>query len=171
MGIPYYPGVKATVDGMAKQILSRLSQNQTNAVKTQDYGKGVLGPVLCFAGGLNATRNNDQLMCLLPNPTEAPKSIAKQTVKCVMLSKCVLLHQDNSRPHTSRTTRDLIESLGCEVLDNVPYISDLAPSDFHLFLYLKHSLGGKRFSKYEEVKAAVNFWLSDQAVDFFGFQN
>ncbi|GFX34835.1 histone-lysine N-methyltransferase SETMAR [Trichonephila clavipes] len=38
---------------------------------------------------------------------------------------------------------------------------------------LKHSLGGKRFSDNEEVKSAVNSWLSDQAADFFeeGFQN
>ncbi|GFS59176.1 hypothetical protein TNCV_70461 [Trichonephila clavipes] len=34
----------------------------------------------CFAGEINATRNNDQLRCLLHNSTEAPKSIAKQTV-------------------------------------------------------------------------------------------
>ncbi|GFV65052.1 hypothetical protein TNCV_4670831 [Trichonephila clavipes] len=39
--------------------------------------------------------------------------------------------------------------------------------------YLKHSLGGKRFSDNEEVKDVMNSWLSDQAADFFeeGFQN
>ncbi|GFW25641.1 uncharacterized protein K02A2.6 [Trichonephila clavipes] len=39
--------------------------------------------------------------------------------------------------------------------------------------YLKHSLGGKRFSDNEEVKEAMNSWLSDQVTDFFevGFQN
>ncbi|GFU54145.1 uncharacterized protein TNCV_3618061 [Trichonephila clavipes] len=35
----------------------------------------------CFAGGRYATRNNHQLRCLLRNSTEAPKSIAKQTVR------------------------------------------------------------------------------------------
>ncbi|GFR30198.1 hypothetical protein TNCT_460831 [Trichonephila clavata] len=81
MGIPYHPGIKATVDGIATHILSRQGQSQTNAVKAQDYGNSVLGTVRCFAGGLHATRerNNDELRCLLRNSTEAPKSIAKQT--------------------------------------------------------------------------------------------
>ncbi|GFY09069.1 mariner Mos1 transposase [Trichonephila clavipes] len=81
-----------------------------------------------------------------------------------MLSKGVLLLHDNARP---RTTRELIESLGWEVLDHAPYSPDLAQSDFHLFRYLKYSLGGKRFNDNDEVKAVVNSWLSDQAADFF----
>ncbi|GFQ89321.1 hypothetical protein TNCT_363921 [Trichonephila clavata] len=66
---------------MATHVLSRQGQSQTNAVKAQDYSKGVLGPEWCFAGGLFAKSNNDQLRCLLRNSTEAPKSIAKQTVR------------------------------------------------------------------------------------------
>ncbi|GFU90249.1 histone-lysine N-methyltransferase SETMAR [Trichonephila clavipes] len=69
-------------------------------------------------------------------------------------------------------TRYLIESFGWEFLDNAPYSPDFAPSDFHLFRCLKHSLGEKSFTDSEEVKTAVNSWLSDQATDFFekGFQ-
>ncbi|GFU61922.1 histone-lysine N-methyltransferase SETMAR [Trichonephila clavipes] len=78
-----------------------------------------------------------------------------------MLSKGGLLLRNNARPHTSRTTPHLIESFGLEVLDHVPYSLDLAPSDFLFFRYLKHSLGGKRFNDKEEVKEAVNSWLSD----------
>ncbi|GFV99940.1 hypothetical protein TNCV_3567311 [Trichonephila clavipes] len=81
MGVPYHPGIKATVDGMATHILSRQGQIQINAVKTQDNGNSVLGPTRCFAGGVNATRNNDQSRCLLRNCPEAPKSIAKQTTR------------------------------------------------------------------------------------------
>ncbi|GFW59993.1 hypothetical protein TNCV_4864481 [Trichonephila clavipes] len=66
---------------MATHVLSRQGQSQTNAVKAQDYGNSVLGPVRCFAGGHYATRNNDKLKCLLSNSTEAPKDIAKQTVR------------------------------------------------------------------------------------------
>ncbi|GFY32492.1 histone-lysine N-methyltransferase SETMAR [Trichonephila clavipes] len=55
-------------------------------------------------------------------------------------------------------------------------MSHTAPTilrDFHRFRYLKHSLGGKRFSDSEEKKAAVNCCLSNQAADFFeeGFRN
>ncbi|GFX68787.1 histone-lysine N-methyltransferase SETMAR [Trichonephila clavipes] len=70
-------------------------------------------------------------------------------------------------------TRELIESFDCEVLNHAPYSPDLAPSDFHLFQYLKHSLGRKRFSDNEIVKASVNSSLSNQVADFFeeGFEN
>ncbi|GFX82675.1 dnaJ homolog subfamily C member 13 [Trichonephila clavipes] len=90
-----------------------------------------------------------------------------------MLSKGVLLFHDNARSHTSRATRDLIESFGWEVLDHAPYSPDLSPSDFHLFRCLRHRLGGKHFSDNEEVKADVNSCLSNHAADFFeeGFQN
>ncbi|GFW20202.1 hypothetical protein TNCV_1855261 [Trichonephila clavipes] len=47
----------------------------------QDNGNSFLGLAWCFAGGLYAPRNNDQLRCLLSNFTEAPKSIAKQTAQ------------------------------------------------------------------------------------------
>ncbi|GFW55434.1 hypothetical protein TNCV_118181 [Trichonephila clavipes] len=66
------------VDGIVKHIIFCQGQKQTNAVKVQDYGNCILGPSRCFAGGLHATRNNDQLRCLLRNSTEAPNSIAKQ---------------------------------------------------------------------------------------------
>lgn len=84
-----------------------------------------------------------------------------------MLTKGVLLLHDNARPHNSQKTRDLIDSFGWEVLDHAPYSPDLAPSDFHLFRYLKHHLGGQRFNDDNEVKAAVNSWLSEQAAEFF----
>ncbi|GFU91186.1 hypothetical protein TNCV_4925161 [Trichonephila clavipes] len=80
MGIPYHPGIKATVYVMATHILFRQGQSQTNAVKAQDYGNSVLEPTRCFTGGLDATRNNYQLICLLCISTVALKSIAKQTV-------------------------------------------------------------------------------------------
>ncbi|GFX72847.1 mariner Mos1 transposase [Trichonephila clavipes] len=41
------------------------SKPKKNAVKAQGYGNSVLRPAWCFDGGLNATRNNDQLRYLL----------------------------------------------------------------------------------------------------------
>jgi hypothetical protein len=43
----------------------------------------------------------------------------------------------------------------------------LAPSDFHLFCYLKEFLSGKRFDSDDEVKETVKDWLSSQAADFY----
>ncbi|GFW15245.1 hypothetical protein TNCV_173901 [Trichonephila clavipes] len=59
-----------------------------------------------------------------------------------MLSKGILLLHDNVRPYTSRTTPELMESFGREVLDHAPYSPDLAPSDLHRFPYLKQSWRG-----------------------------
>ncbi|GFX52542.1 transposase [Trichonephila clavipes] len=63
-----------------------------------------------------------------------------------MLSKGVLLLHDNAMPHISRTTLELIECFGGEVLDHAPYRPNLALSDVHLFRYLKHSFDRKRLS-------------------------
>jgi histone-lysine N-methyltransferase SETMAR len=41
------------------------------------------------------------------------------------------------------------------------------PSDFHLFLHLKNFLAGQRFNNDEDVKKAVQKWLSSQAATFY----
>ncbi|KAG8247946.1 Zinc finger and BTB domain-containing protein 41 [Homalodisca vitripennis] len=47
-------------------------------------------------------------------------------------------------------------------LEHPPYSPDLAPSDFHLFRYLKEFLGGKRFDTDDEKEAAeADTWKSD----------
>ncbi|GFU56096.1 hypothetical protein TNCV_3405571 [Trichonephila clavipes] len=73
MGITYLPGIIATIYGMARatHILSRQDQSQTNAVITQDYGYSALELARYSGGELYATRNNDQLRCLLRNSTES----------------------------------------------------------------------------------------------------
>jgi histone-lysine N-methyltransferase SETMAR len=52
-------------------------------------------------------------------------------------------------------------------MDHPPYSPDLAPSDFHLFLHLKKFLGGKRFYDDDDLKAAVQKWLTSQATAFY----
>jgi hypothetical protein len=47
-----------------------------------------------------------------------------------------MLH-DNARPHTAAATQDLVATFGWEQSDHPSYSSDLAPSAFHVFLYLK----------------------------------
>ncbi|GFT76564.1 HTH_48 domain-containing protein [Trichonephila clavipes] len=74
------------------------------------------------------------------------------------------IHQSESRPSgQSQHAR----SFGWEQIDHPPYSPDLAPSDFHLFRYLKEFLGGKRFDTADEVKEEVQDWLSSQAADVY----
>lgn len=84
-----------------------------------------------------------------------------------MLTKGIVLLHDNARPHTAGQTRDLLDSFGWEVLDHPPYSPDLAPSDYHLFLHLKRHLSGNHYNDDDDVKTAVNSWLSEQAASFY----
>jgi len=47
------------------------------------------------------------------------------------------------------------------------YSPDLAPSNFHLFLYLKMFLGGKRVEEEDDLKDAVQKWLTSQSAAFY----
>ena len=84
-----------------------------------------------------------------------------------LLTPGVLLLHDNARPYSAIHTQNLIRSFGWEQIDHPPYSPDLAPSDFHLFHYLKDFLSGKRFATDDEVKEAVKDWLSSQAADVY----
>ena len=66
--------------------------------------------------------------------------------------KCIIFHQDKARPHVSLMTRQKLLQLGWEVLIHLPYSSDIAPSDFHLFRSLQNSLNGKNFNSLEDCK-------------------
>ena len=48
-----------------------------------------------------------------------------------------------------------------------PYSPDLAPRDFHLFLHLKKFLAGKRFYDNDDLKDAVQKWLTSQAAALY----
>jgi len=51
-------------------------------------------------------------------------------------------------------------------MDHPPHSPDLAPSDFNLSLHLKKFLGGKRFDDDDDLKDAVQKWLTSQAAAF-----
>jgi hypothetical protein len=77
-----------------------------------------------------------------------------------------MLH-DNARPHTAAATQHLTATSGWEQFDHPPYSPDLAPSDFHVFLHLKISVGGWRFHDSNEVKQAVSMWFALQVASFY----
>jgi histone-lysine N-methyltransferase SETMAR len=56
------------------------------------------------------------------------------------LVKGVLLPHDNARPHTAQATQERIKKLQWELLQHLPYSTNLASSDFHLFGLLKTTL-------------------------------
>ena len=84
-----------------------------------------------------------------------------------MLSQGIVLLHDNARPHAGGATQTLIQQLRWKQFDDPPYSTDLAPSDYHLFLHMKRELGGKRFQSDDDAKNAVELWLSSLAGSFF----
>jgi hypothetical protein len=85
----------------------------------------------------------------------------------MLTSGLVLLH-DSERPNSLTTTRirALLEHFNWELFDHSLYNPDLAPSDYHLFTYLKNWLSSQRFNN-EELIAGVKMWLNSQAENFF----
>jgi hypothetical protein len=61
----------------------------------------------------------------------------------------------------------LPEHFNWELFDHLPCSSDLAPSDYHLFTYLKNWLESQIFNNNEEMMEGVKTWLSSQAADLF----
>ncbi|GFV89790.1 mariner Mos1 transposase [Trichonephila clavipes] len=98
-------------------------------------------------------------------PTKLRRAI--QNKRRDLLTSGVLLLHGNARTHSAINTQNLIRSFGWEQIDHPPYSPDWAPSDFHLFRYLKKFLGSKRFDTAGEVKEEVQDWLSSQVADVY----
>ena len=76
-----------------------------------------------------------------------------------------LLH-DNARPQTVRRSTQL-QDFSYEVFNRQLYSTDLAPSDFHIFLHLKNFLSGQRFQNDREAEMSVIQWFQSQAENFY----
>jgi hypothetical protein len=77
-----------------------------------------------------------------------------------------MLLQDRALPHTAARTGALLEHSNWELFDHPPYSLDLAPSEFHLVIYLKNWLPSQRFNSDEVMMESVKTWLSAKAADF-----
>jgi hypothetical protein len=78
-----------------------------------------------------------------------------------MLTSGVVLFHGNARPHTAARTRALLEHINWELFDH-PHGPDLAPSDCHLFTYLKNWLRSQRFNNNDQLMEGVKTRLSSQ---------
>lgn len=83
------------------------------------------------------------------------------------LSRGILLHHDNAPAHTSHVAMAAIRDCGFQLLSQPPYSPDLAPSDYHLFRYLKDSLRGRVFQSDDDVIHAIDDWIGVQEPEFF----
>ena len=77
-------------------------------------------------------------------------------------------HRLSTLVHISRKSLwKKIEELGWEVLSHPPYSPDLAPSDYHLFRSMQHSLAERKFTNREKVQLWVSNYFESQPAEFY----
>lgn len=81
--------------------------------------------------------------------------------------KKIVLQQDNARPHSARCTMEQIEKMGWKLLPYPAYSPDLAPSDYHLFGFVKEQMRGQHYETREDVQAAVRQCLRRAGTEFY----
>jgi transposase len=77
----------------------------------------------------------------------------------------LIIHADNARSHTAQKIFIFCRENRLEMTPNLPYSSNLAPSDFLLFGHVKHVLEGVEFPSEETLLAAIQRILSDLTGD------
>ena len=60
-----------------------------------------------------------------------------------------------------------MEELGWELLPHAPYSPDLAPSDYHLFRLMKHTLSEESFKDVAAVEKWVRSYFRSKPREFF----
>ena len=79
----------------------------------------------------------------------------------------VIFQHDNARPHVVRPVKIYLETLKWEVLPHPPYSPDIAPSDYHFFRSMAHSLSHQHFHSYEEIGKLIDSWIDSKDESFF----
>ena len=80
-----------------------------------------------------------------------------------------VLHHDNAKPYVTKRVKKktYLETLKMEVLPPPIYSLDIAPSDYHLFRSIAHSLAKQHFHSYEDAKKWDDLWLASKDESFF----
>ena len=123
--------------------------------KTMPSAKKIMGTIFRDADG-----------CILIQFLERGKTINAAHFVQTLVKLChalhdkrprrkVILQHDNARPHTACLTAEKIENMGWEVLPHPLYSPDLAPSDYHLFGFVKIQMRGRHYETNEALQTAV----------------
>ena len=94
-------------------------------------------------------------------------ALIEKRPECARRHGKVILHHDNAPSHTAKVVKNTLKSLNWEILSHPPYSPDLAPSDYHLFASMGHSLAEQRFANFEEVKKCLAEWFALKEKKFF----
>ena len=71
------------------------------------------------------------------------------------VSNTWILHHNNAPAHAALSVRQFLATKQVTILDHPPYLPDLAPCDYFLFLKLKGTIKGTHFERVEDIKSNV----------------
>jgi len=91
---------------------------------------------------------------------------ARRALRDKRLGRNIIILHDNACPHTARLTLEAIAKMGWEVLPHPPYSPDLAPSDYHLFGFVKNQLRGQRYETTEAIQKVMRQCLRMAGTEF-----
>ena len=125
----------------------------------------------CQFAGISKVLSTMNFYVLIPQSTKLYCE-QLQNLKVALQANCperrkVRLLHDNTKPHTSKITRQKLEEFGWEVLPHPPYSPDLAPSDYHLFRSLRNHLVKKQFDDQAQLKSDLENFFSSLSRKFF----
>ncbi|GBM14023.1 hypothetical protein AVEN_166205-1 [Araneus ventricosus] len=81
--------------------------------------------------------------------------------------KVVLFHQDNALPHVSTRTGWTFYKLEWDLMQHLPYSTDMSPLYLYLFSHRQIHIDGSIFNSNEEVINEVYLFLDSRTPQFF----
>jgi histone-lysine N-methyltransferase SETMAR len=78
-----------------------------------------------------------------------------RSIEAASNERKLLVHADNARPHTAKLSTQWFNENRMKSVTHPPYSPDLAPSDLHLFRYVKRCLTGLSFEDTDQPLAVV----------------
>jgi histone-lysine N-methyltransferase SETMAR len=92
----------------------------------------------------------------------------KKKYPTLVRRKRALFQQDNTKPHTAKTTKEKSDELeDVEVLPHSAYSPDAAPSDYGLFRSMEHFLRGRRFESFDQVEGACQEFFDSKPGEWY----
>ena len=108
--------------------------------------------------------------CMFNNSTQTVMQF-KESLPELANCKSVVLQHNNTKPHTSSVTHQILLELGWDVLSHPPHNFELASSDYRLFFSMQNSLNGKNFNDADNVKSHLIQFLGGKHKKFYEHGN
>jgi len=84
-------------------------------------------------------------------------------------SRKIILIYDNAKPHTAETMKEIILSLGWEILPHATYSPDITPSSY--YLSIDATLSNTHFDSIEDVQNFIDDFIASKPSSFYAVES